>query len=249
MRGYPDDGNPFVNVGQVSSDNLELAARLGSVARYVRTGNMLYQQQFIDGNDIWRLTAGTGCTVTVSGAKPYERSNALKLSKPLGAAGGASFDGYIPLTDTTKIGVEIMLAAITATPVSDVCEPTFTLSISDSGAIYDNRLFLDLQNNHISFNDYSSGSLVKRDILTNMASMASGFNFTIYNYLKFIFDLENGIPDRLFINDYLVNMRSYRCNHYHSGSNSYVYLAVGNLTTNVALDLYATNIGITINEP
>ena len=247
-RGYPDYNSPASNIGAVSFDSAELAARLGSLSRIDRLGSVIYQDNFSESLSGWGISKSTQAVVNIVSTPVFDGSGSLHIGILDTSGNLAGVSKYIPVHDVSRAGLELTfgikyalgyglpLRIISSYAVSTF-STTFQLTIyPDPGKITIHRFTGSLP-------------LVETDIITGLPKLNPNTVSQSYHHIKLVVDPEQGKYVRLYFDDTSMSLSQYSSNLAVAGSynSNLVQLVVP--TTTLDGDIYIDNLILTLNEP
>ena len=183
----------------LSVGNAELAARLGSIYRFNRTGSVVYMNDFATG---WKNCqvggSGTGYSVALAASPSLDGGYSAHL------VGGSNSYKYaevylsLPLTYTGGLGFQTLFAL-----KNNVDKAYHNLVYRKSGVSYDATAIIDISNQKIQ--------IVAKDIGT--VTLMEGFSpFTdsaSFNYFKLVVDTGTSKYKTLYVQNYVFDIAQY----------------------------------------
>lgn len=240
-HGAPDWwGSEPTDTVHMVQDAGELAARLGSPVTYDRRGNVIWIDSFEGGLGGWiPAFSGTGGDVVISSTAQRTGSYSAKFITGKAVGGNASLSKYHPRPKLCSVGLEVAFA-----PTSDQVTVRLQLYHYD-GANY--HLF------SIRY-DYPNQRLQYLDNTATWQTMATGVafypNYTSWNVLKLVVDVEDNKYYRVLLNDTGYSLAGVDALTVASVTAPYlgmVIFADGNSATNYVV--YIDDVILTQNEP
>jgi len=247
-RGYPDYNAPRTAIGSVSFDSAELAARLGSLSKINRMGNVVYQESFENGLNGWNIYTGSNQKVEVVSSTVFEGGTCLKF-KALDAINTYShIFKLLPLLDYKSFGLEF----------------TFGWKYSASGSVpfvievrhyqiskyYNYKVYIDPNNDLVRIYTLTGSppdSYVT--VLADIGSYIAGLNLHSFHTAKIVLDLENTLYKRMYFDQYSVDLSGYSPLEVPSGNFTCLAILI-HTEDNIPVDyVLIDNLIATINEP
>ena len=247
-RGYPDYNSPVNNIGAVSFDSAELAARLGSVSRIHRLGNVILATDFSE-ND------GGAITETFSGTiiKRYKQANygnniTLRLNRI--ALPQTELQPYwnVPLLDVSKVGVELNIGFDSSCYIlTDYI--TLGFMYNTGTQLVDMTLKLLLIDEKLYILNGTGVGLPYIEIDTLDNEIISDLDFMNMYYIKLICNLADLSYDRLYFNSHYYDLSRYPCKKVANTDPKKLIFGVLIMSTSTNRYAYMDDLVITVNEP
>jgi hypothetical protein len=247
-RGHPDYNIPLTNIGSVSFDIAELAARLGSLSRIDRLGSVIYQDDFDNGLSRWTLVNGLDAYTHVITSPVFDGDASIKLGVNQPTSLGDAIYKVIPLHDANRMGFEFTYALA---PIGEVnVIPEFRAYIYTMTSLY--RCYLKIHPlNHIIYlytqpEGQPAGYYVALDDMLYLAPVS---NYVTWHHCKIVIDIDKGKYQRLYHDQFTADLTSYPlisgANPGYSGMTLAFFTNLGSAPGYWILD----NLIVTINEP
>jgi len=240
-RGAPDYSNvTAANPLHRLDDMAELAARLGSVDVFDRSGNVIYLETFSGGREQWSdATYGTGAAVAITTERVASPPFSLKMTTGGDGAHGVKVEYEVAYHHLCKMGLEY---AFTHHINSEYHRMQFFHHEGETR--YEYIVRFDIQNSEVQVYD-SDGTYKAFATSVNLKSDAF-----IFNQAKLVVDVENNAYVRFTFNDETWLLGDYA--PYEVAESSVPYLSIyayfiGDAGSN--RDHYIDNVIVTQNEP
>ncbi len=207
-RGYPDYNNPLNNVGAVSFDIAELAARLGSISKINRLGNVIFQDDFSEGMSGWLVIQGVDAYAKCVTSPVYEGVAAVKLGVSLSNGWGCNITKQVPLHDLGRYGIEKVIAfeptggngvilACTLNP--------FTPSKNLVAILVINPITSDIS----IYTDIGGGIYGYLSLFTGLPRFNPLGAIVTYHHVKLVIDIQESTYVRLIFDQYSIDLTSH----------------------------------------
>jgi len=199
QRDWSNIGATEVVHGTV--DVAELAARMGSPDVFNREGNVLLIETFEHGASAWGFTlGGTNSSVIVSAARYRTSGYSLKLDSGTGILHYALASRNFPYPSLGKFGVELSFSFDSNVTLLDP-----ELWVYDGDTVYLYGLRYDPANDLVQ---KRTGDASWETILEDVDLYPST---KLWNYLKFVCDLNTGYFLRLIVNEQEYDISDEQC--------------------------------------
>jgi len=240
-RGAPDYGNvTAANPLHRLDDMAELAARLGSVDVFDRSGNVIYLDTFSQGKPQWAdATYGSGAAVSLTTERAASPPFSVKMTTGQDEEQAAVISLEIAYHHLCKMGLEYSI-----THHVDQVNHVMHFYHRDGTTRYLYRILFDVSNGKI-YVTHSDGAYKKFAEGLNLKSDAF-----VFNQVKLVVDTENNQYTRLTFNDETWLLDDYAPLATAESSVPYIEALIqigGPAGSN--LDHYVDNVIITQNEP
>jgi hypothetical protein len=151
-----------INKVTASTDNSELAARLGSIDTYDRRGNIIWMDDFESATQRWTylLDGGRGSIVT-SAEKCWMGSSSYKIVTGAQVDDYAYITKYFSIPSSSRIGIELHVH-----PVGTLNTISVFIYGDDGVNQYNSELYYDVANDTVSYLNSGGGyTPLKTDVL------------------------------------------------------------------------------------
>jgi hypothetical protein len=247
-RGYPDFKLNPGNYGQFSSDNSELAVRLGSPDIFERRGRVLWFDDMQNG--LSKYLVGGGATTYHEAVLQYGFLNGVTFRLAPAPAMG-DYPGLVwsvPVFTYTKLGIEFLIRSVQI----GVTTPTWIslrITYFDGVSYYNFSVEIRFDLGYLQVYSYAPPGPNYFKVLTPNYPMQNQTTDISYNYFKMVIDLANKTYDRLVYNQQGVDLSAYTSQAVPSPTRTridFIYTVHPNTTAN-PIDL--CNPIVTIDEP
>ena len=224
----------------VDISQTEVAARLGSIDTFSRSGQVLWMDNFENGLMGWVLLGSTGAIGCLSTDFPQSGQVSAKLIAP---AGG----GYYALIQKSDVyGSLCRMGA----------EANFLMPVSDSG-IGQFDLILDIYTGSKMYKaqlryDNSANVIQYLNSANTLVTLATGvtLQYGVYHRMKFVIDSSSMTYARLLLDNYIFNLPGTALYGSASGTNPQVVVQCQVTATNsTPVTAGMANAIFTLNEP
>ena len=183
----------------LSVGNAELAARLGSIYRFNRTGSVLYMNDFGTG---WKNCqtggVGTGYSVALAASPSLDGGYSAHLIGGSDSYKYAEVYAYLPLTYTGGLGFQTLFAL-----KNNIDKVYHSLFYRKSGMSYEAVCIIDIANLEIQIIEKDMGTVVLQENFTPFIDSTS------FNYFKLVVDTETGRYKTLYVQNYVFDVSEY----------------------------------------
>lgn len=240
-HGYPPwSGVKKRTVTSLPVDLGELAARLGSAVTFDRRGDVIFIDSFDSGYHKWIASyGGDGGGVHISTKTARTGAYSTKLVTGKASTGHASLDKYHFEPVLSKVGLEASFAPISADPLTRLSIYHYT---GEGYYLFQVRY------------DYATETLEYLDSGPHWHELAAGLaffpNYTSFNSLKLVVDLEDNEYERVVFNANTYPLKDVAAVWVPGESAPYMALgisAVGDADDNYTV--YLDDVIFTQNEP
>ena len=221
-------------------DNAELAARLFSINTYVRSGSIVWMDDFEDNINHWCKTAvGTGASVVLSDEAARNGKYSAKMTTPSDTADYCSLQRAIGMLNTSKIGFELSYA-----DQDDNTRLSIMIAIYDGTTEYYGILRISEAAGTLEIWDDIINNYVTLDTLTIDSEICT------WNTMKLIIDMDSLYYVRGYFNNEEYDLTAYRLRDVALATSPRIAVAV--LLHRTVADnyhVYVDDAIITQNEP
>ena len=183
----------------LSVGNAELAARLGSIYRFNRTGSVIYMSDFATG---WKNCqvggSGTGYSVALAASPSLDGGYSAHLVGGSDSYKYAEVYVYLPLTYAGGLGFQTLFAL-----KNNVDKVYHNLVYRKSGVSYDATAIIDISNQKIQIVAKTAGTVT---LLENFTPLIDSVSF---NYFKLIVDAEVNRYSKLYVQNSVFDIDEY----------------------------------------
>lgn len=174
------------------NDMSELAARLGSLVTFRRSGLVAYVDGFEDGLSPYEVIDNPAVTeVTIDTTKSFRGANSAKLHTTAVGGDEATLAKMIPLDHIAKAGFEVHFSALDDNVYFEI-----SLKELEGANRYEAIIYVDITNREISYQDSAAAKVKIDDINLDKITDAD------WHALKLIVDFSTNTYHRLLIDDY-----------------------------------------------
>lgn len=239
-HGRPDASNVVstTDLYQVT-DMAELAARLGSILTYRRSGEVVYLDDFSHGLAHWvDDSAAEGADITLQNDVARSKGVGARLDVPAGGAGIANLRGYFPVVGSERISAQAEFCIAEAVGAVEIAMTHY-----DRATAYTWRMRYSPDTSILSYFDADAAYTALADplYLTQLAHF--------FHNLKLTIDLSTGEYVRVTVNDNDYSMAGIAAYSTPSAVGPYVRVTFGaRSATPAARFVYLDNLILTRNE-
>lgn len=203
QRGHPDYGQRQAQeIISPVSDLGELAARLGSIVTYERSGNVLFLDDFDDGLAAWfPQWAGTGAGVATESTYVYQGAQSVKLTTGTDSWQRAGLLKRFQPVSLGKVGVEVKISI--PDPIEAIL---FGIQQNDGTERWRYHLWIEPDDNQFSIRDDDNYPPGKTKVDDHLLPSGDGY---LFHTLKLVVDLKNKAYVRFLLDQSEYNLSDY----------------------------------------